>query len=118
MITQFKGGRLIVKLPNPRVLWMLIRWSKLEFARFARRGWFALDMFLFEKLIFDDIFIKQRTKVSYWLYYILKNKLSLLYLTTMSSTERAWIYSCLSRATKDGKGLLVAYCTAISVIYR
>ena len=47
VITQSKSGRLIVKLPNPSYTpWMLIRWPRLKFARFAQRGWFAPDMFL------------------------------------------------------------------------
>ena len=30
---------------SPHAPWMLIRWPRLKFARFARRGWFAPDMF-------------------------------------------------------------------------
>ena len=41
---------LIILLQNPShslyvLSWMLIRWSKLKFARFAQKGWFAYDMF-------------------------------------------------------------------------
>jgi len=32
-------------IQSPHTPWMLIRWFKLEFARFARRGWFVPDMF-------------------------------------------------------------------------
>ena len=42
-----RDGRLIIKLSNSPCTppWMLIQWPRLKFARFARIGWFAPDMF-------------------------------------------------------------------------
>ena len=45
IITQFKGGWLIVKLSIPRAFWMLIQWPKLKFARFAQKDCYAPDIF-------------------------------------------------------------------------
>ena len=45
VITQPKGGWLIVKLSIPRAFWMLIQWPKLKFARFAQKDCYAPDIF-------------------------------------------------------------------------
>ena len=40
-----KKGVQIVKLTNLHTPWMLIQWFRLKFPQFARRCWFAPDMF-------------------------------------------------------------------------